>query len=134
MVLLGPAHYHPVHGVAVSGAESFQTPLGRVPVDAASIRRALEFVFVRKLDAAFEREHSLEVHLPFLMRVLPRFALVPLLVGKATPTEIDTLLEALWGRAGDGDRHQLGSEPLPRLRERAAHRCEDLGSHRRTAP
>ena len=97
VVLLGPAHYHPVHGVAVSGAESFQTPLGRVPVDAASIRRALEFVFVRKLDAAFEREHSLEVHLPFLTRVLPRFALVPLLVGKATPAEIDTLLETLWG-------------------------------------
>ena len=97
VVLLGPAHYHSVHGVAVSGAESFQTPLGRVPVDAASIRRALEFGFVRKLDAAFEREHSLAVHLPFLMRVLPRFTLAPLLVGKATPVEIDTLLETLWG-------------------------------------
>ena len=97
VVLLGPAHYHPVQGVAVSGADSFETPLGRVPVDTASVRRALEFVFVRKLDPAFEREHSLEVHLPFLMRVLPRFTLVPLLVGKATPAEIDTLLETLWG-------------------------------------
>ena len=99
VVLLGPPHYHPVHGVAVSGAESFQTPLGRVPVDTASVRRALELGFVRKLDPAFEREHSLEVHLPFLMRVIPRFTLVPLLVGNATPAEIDTLLEALWGGA-----------------------------------
>ena len=97
VVLLGPPHYHPVRGVAVSGAESFQTPLGRVPVDTVSVRHALDLGFVRRLDAAFEREHSLEVHLPFLMRVLPRFTLVPLLVGNASPAEVDTLLESLWG-------------------------------------
>ena len=97
VVLLGPAHYEPIHGVAVSGAEIFQSPLGRVRVDAASVRRTHEFVFVRRFDRAFEREHSLEVHLPFLMRVLPRFTVVPLLVGKASPAEIGALLEALWG-------------------------------------
>ena len=97
VVLLGPTHYHPIRGVAVSTAESFLTPLGRVPVDIASVGRALEFAFVHRLDPAFEREHSLEVHLPFLMRVLPGFTVVPLLVGTASPTEIDTLLEALWG-------------------------------------
>ena len=97
VVLLGPAHYHPVRGVAAPTADSFATPLGRVPVDTASIHRVLGLPFVRRLDPAFEREHSLEVHLPFLMRVLPRFSLVPLLVGTAAPVEIDTLLEALWG-------------------------------------
>ena len=97
VVLLGPTHYHPLRGVAVCGADSFETPLGRVPVDIASVKRALEFAFVQRVDQAFEREHSLEVHLPFLMRVVPRFTLVPLLVGKASPAEIDTLLETLWG-------------------------------------
>ena len=97
VVLLGPAHYHSVRGVAAPTADSFATPLGRVPVDTAWIRRALELPFVRKLDPAFEREHSLEVHLPFLMRVLPRFSVVPLLVGAAPPAEVDTLLAALWG-------------------------------------
>ena len=97
VVLLGPAHYHPFQGVAISSAESFRTPLGLVRVDTDSVRRAQEFVFVHKIDRAFEREHSLEVHLPFLMRVLPRFSLVPLLVGKTSPVEIDALLEALWG-------------------------------------
>ena len=97
VVLLGPAHFHPLRGVAISSAESFQTPLGRVPVDTAAVRRAHEFGFVETIDQAFEREHGLEVHLPFLMRVLPRFSLVPLLVGGASPVEIDTLLETLWG-------------------------------------
>jgi len=96
VVLLGPAHYHPVRGVAAPTFDSFATPLGRVPVDTAWMRRALDLDFVRRLDPAFEREHSLEVHLPFLMRVLPRFSVVPLLVGKASPDEIDALLEALW--------------------------------------
>ena len=97
VVLLGPAHYHPIRGVAAPAADSFATPLGRVPVDTAWICRALKLGFVRELDPAFEREHSLEVHLPFLMRVLPRFSVVPLLVGTAAPAEIDALLEALWG-------------------------------------
>ena len=97
VVLLGPAHYHPVRSVAVCGADAFRTPLGLVPVDTASVRRAEEFAFVDRLDAAFEREHSLEVHLPFLMRVLSRFAVVPLLVGEASPAGIGTLLEVLWG-------------------------------------
>ena len=97
VVLLGPAHYHPVRGIAAPTADSFATPLGRVPVDTAWVRRALELGFVRKLDPAFEREHSLEVHLPFLVRVLPRFSVVPLLVGTAAPADIDTLLETLWG-------------------------------------
>ena len=98
VVLLGPAHYHPVRGVAAPTADSFATPLGRVPVDAAWIRRALELpISSAELDPAFEREHSLEVHLPFLMRVLPRFSVAPFLVGTAAPAEIDTLLETLWG-------------------------------------
>ena len=97
VVLLGPAHYHPVRGVAAPTFDSFATPLGRVPVDTAWMRRALDLDFVRRLDPAFEREHSLEVHLPFLMRVLPRFSVAPFLVGPAAPAEIDTLLETLWG-------------------------------------
>ena len=97
VVLLGPTHYHPIEGVAASGADSFETPLGRVPVDVASVGRALELVFVQRFDAAFEREHSLEVHLPFLARVLPRFSVVPFLVGRAEPAEIASLLELLWG-------------------------------------
>ena len=97
VVLLGPAHYHPVRGVAAPTFDSFATPLGRVPIDATWMRRALDLDFVRRRDPAFEREHSLEVHLPFLMRVLPRFSVVPLLVGTAAPAEIDTLLETLWG-------------------------------------
>jgi AmmeMemoRadiSam system protein B len=48
-------------------------------------------------DRAHAPEHSLEVHLPFLQRVLDDFTLVPFVVGDASPREIANLVEALWG-------------------------------------
>ena len=39
VVLLGPTHYHPIRGVAACGAESFETPFGRIAVDTTSVER-----------------------------------------------------------------------------------------------
>jgi hypothetical protein len=49
------------------------------------------------LDQAHAREHSLEVHLPFLQEVLATFKLVPLVVGDATIVEVSEVLEQVWG-------------------------------------
>lgn len=97
VVLLGPAHRVPFHGVAVNGADAFNTPLGAVSLDAHGMRVAKRFPFVKQLDAAFAEEHSLEVHIPFLMETLGDFHLVPLLVGDAEPGDVASLIDALWG-------------------------------------
>lgn len=97
VVLLGPAHRYPLRGVAASRAGAFETPLGSVLVDEGAIQEVLALKHVNLLDDAFEGEHSLEVHLPFLQVVLPDFKLVPLVVGDASPEEISQLLEILWG-------------------------------------
>ena len=97
VVLLGPGHRYPVRGLAASSAVSFDTPLGSVPVDQEGVRLALELSQVLLLDEAHEEEHSLEVHLPFLQVVLGDFALVPLVVGEASPEEVAGVLKVLWG-------------------------------------
>ncbi len=97
IVLLGPSHYVPFDGVAASRAEAFATPLGLVPVDTASIRQLLEAAQVTVLEQAHAREHSLEVHLPFLQVLLEQFSVVPLVAGEAAPEELSRLLETLWG-------------------------------------
>jgi len=97
VVLLGPAHRVAFHGLAVSSADAFETPLGRVEIDRAAVERALTLPGVRMLDRAHTHEHSLEVQLPFLQTVLGEFHLVPLLVGDATPDEVADVIEALWG-------------------------------------
>jgi len=97
VVLVGPSHRVPLRGLAVPDADFFATPLGEVPLDRAALERVLELPQVRRLDAAHELEHSLEVHLPFLQIVLGDFSLVPLVAGDASGDEVAEVLELLWG-------------------------------------
>ena len=97
VVLLGPSHFVAFDGLAATSAEAFATPLGVVRVDMEALRQIAKLPQVKVLDEAHAREHSLEVHLPFLQTVLSHFTLVPLAVGDATPEEIAQVLEVLWG-------------------------------------
>lgn len=96
VILLGPSHRIPLHGLAASSASQFQTPLGLIPVDTHSIERIRHFPQVSINDAAHAQEHSLEVHLPFLQQVLDEFSLVPLVVGQASPAEVHQVISELW--------------------------------------
>lgn len=96
VVLAGPAHFIDFDGIATSGADAYGTPWGGVPLDPAGRGTALSFPRVRVLDAAFEGEHALEVHLPFLRETLGDFLLVPLLTGRARAGEVAEVLDALW--------------------------------------
>ncbi|MBT3807937.1 MAG: AmmeMemoRadiSam system protein B, partial [Rhodospirillaceae bacterium] len=97
VVLLGPPHRVAVQKFCVPSVHAFRTPLGDVPIDPAGIAAALKVPRVEQSDIPHAEEHSLEIHLPFLQRVLGDFTLVPVLVGGPTPAETDALLKALWG-------------------------------------
>jgi AmmeMemoRadiSam system protein B len=98
VVLVGPAHRVPVHGIAVPSVGGFATPLGTVPVDREGIERLLGRPGVHVDDAAHRDEHSLEVHLPFLQRVLgDRWSLIPALAGAATAGAVADALSPFWG-------------------------------------
>ena len=97
VVLLGPAHRVYVAGAAVPSVEAFASPLGPVPLDREALALLRELPFVEVSDHAHAREHSLEVHLPFLQAVLGEFQLVPVVVGDASTEESAALLDTLWG-------------------------------------
>jgi len=97
VVLAGPAHRVFVRGAAVPSVTHFDSPLGAVELDTEAIAQLKRLPFVETSDAAHAREHSLEVHIPFLQSVLGRFRLAPVVVGDATPDEAAQLLDALWG-------------------------------------
>jgi MEMO1 family protein len=93
VVLVGPPHRVAVHGLASAGADAFATPLGEVAVD----HEAMAAVRHTHVPRAHAQEHSLEVQLPFLQRLLPGARIVPLLAGDASPEDIGKGLSALWG-------------------------------------
>ncbi len=97
VVLLGPAHRVAVDGLATTSADTWQTPLGHVRIDPAVKELPDAFPQVSVNDPAHAREHSLEVHLPFLQKLLPSFSLLPFAVGRATAEEVSAVLDALWG-------------------------------------
>ncbi len=97
VVLLGPCHRVPVRGLALPDATAFDTPLGRVPIDRASVEALSGLPQVVVSSAVHAEEHALEVQLPFLQRLLGEFSLVPLAVGAAAASEVAVVIENLWG-------------------------------------
>jgi AmmeMemoRadiSam system protein B len=99
VVVIGPAHFVAIRGIAIPSCEAFRTPLGDVPLDRSALEAIEDLPSVRRADAPHAPEHALEVELPFLQIVLDEFALVPLVVGDAGPTEVAEVLARLWDGA-----------------------------------
>ena len=93
-VVLGPAHWTHVTGIVWPGTALMKTPLGALEVDLPALQLVPQ---VAANARAHEREHSVEVELPFLQVTAPQAKVVPLAVGHASPEEVAAVLEALWG-------------------------------------
>jgi MEMO1 family protein len=94
-VLVGPSHFVAFDGVALYPDGAFDGPLGPTPIDEAGADAVAASAIVRKLPAAHGREHSLEMQLPFLKRLLPDMPIVPLLMGYQHPETVRALASAL---------------------------------------
>jgi AmmeMemoRadiSam system protein B len=97
VVLVGPAHYVATSGLVTVSVDALDTPLGTLRVDAEARRVALGLPGVSIDDRAHAPEHSLEVHLPFLQRVLGDVAVLPLLAGQVAADTVAHLFDTLWG-------------------------------------
>lgn len=84
-------------GVAVPRAIAFRTPLGDLLVDRESIDALHGHPSVVINDRPFEKNTSLEVHLPPIQRLLGSVRIVPVLVGNAPTSEVVDVIERLWG-------------------------------------
>lgn len=97
VVLVGPSHRVGFNGLALSTAGAYAMPGRLIPIDRELAAKLGALPGVRLLDQAHLSEHSLEVHLPFLIEALGDFALVPIVAGAASPDLVADVLEAAWG-------------------------------------
>jgi MEMO1 family protein len=92
VVVLGTSHHKPFTGAAVYAEGAFETSLGTLKVDEEFTKNLIGKGPDIFADAsAFNGEHSVEVQLPFLQKVLPNFSaaggsayggkIVPLVIG-----------------------------------------------------
>ena len=79
VIILAPSHYDGYGGITTWNGTGIETPLGIVETDDSD---KLEKYGVQKSHLGFGKEHSLEVELPFLQKVLKSgWKLVPLVMG-----------------------------------------------------
>lgn len=99
VVLVGPSHFVGFEGVSIWPRGEWQTPLGAIAVaDSLAAAIAAESGGIVEYPPAHAREHSLEMQLPFVARLLPGVPIVPLVMGYQTRETAMTLGDAL-GRA-----------------------------------
>jgi len=120
-VLVGPSHFVGFDGVAIVSSGGFETPFGVASIDAACAAD-LEAAspIIREHPSAHAREHSLEMQLPFLQRVAPGAAIVPLLMGYQTADTARQLAEALASALRDRRALLVASTDLSHYHDRAA--------------
>jgi hypothetical protein len=97
VILIGPSHSIGFSSVAFDTAHVWETPLGTTPIDTKTNERFLFHEEFDVLPQVFDKEHSLEVELPFLQTVLSSFSLIPLCTGQnilhtAVSEKLKTLL------------------------------------------
>ena len=124
IVLVGPSHRVQVggSGVGVSSAKAWRTPLGDVPVDRAAADALVDDGLAVVADEAHAPEHSLEVHLPFLLEALGPVPVVPLVTGRCPAEAAAAALRRLWDDTGtvvvvSSDLSHYLPEPEARARD-----------------
>ncbi|MFA5287592.1 MAG: AmmeMemoRadiSam system protein B [Candidatus Omnitrophota bacterium] len=103
VVIIGTGHNYGFNGISVYPKGKFSTPLGEIEVDSDFAAKLLnqdeEIYFEPK---AFEKEHSVEVQLPFLQKTLKNYKIVPIIIGDCTLSSCNKfallLKEAIGGR------------------------------------
>ncbi len=98
IIIVGPSHYVAVEGASVSGADSFTTPLGKILVNRKMAQEIAASPGFLSDNAAHVKEHSIEVQLPFLQKVLKNFQIVPVAYGNISPEALAQGLKPYVGR------------------------------------
>ncbi len=102
VIIIGPSHHIKLDGASVGDWDFYETPLGRVKVDKKMAERIRNYSpKLRFLSSAHQREHSVEVEVPFLQRVLKDFLIVPIVMGNSTPENCQILSQAILKAIGN---------------------------------
>lgn len=101
-VIFGAGHTAIIETAAIIKEGAFATPLGPVPIDeelAGALLDAHPGLFTHN-PTAHAREHSLEVQLPFLIRILPGIKILPVALNQADAATAALIGEAAARAAG----------------------------------
>lgn len=127
VVLVGPSHFVRFDGVSVYRRGGWDSPLGVAPIDEMCAARLMAASpLIQEQPEAHVREHSLEMQVPFIRRVLPHASIVPLVVGWQTPEVARELGRALADALRDRRAVMVASSDLSHYHDAESAHALDL--------
>jgi len=93
--VLGPSHQYDLKNVSIISSQ-YSTPIGKVK-KSEKIKYLLNEEIINEVPEAHEKEHSIEVELPFLQEKLKNFKLVPMIVGQTDSEKLKNILSKNFG-------------------------------------
>lgn len=108
VAILSPMHQYYPHPLVTSAHQAYATPLGVVPIDREKVQEANRILETELGFGIFpvsnDGEHSLEIELPFIQRVLPDpFKLLPIMMVDQSPGVAHSVAKAL-GKIFSGEK------------------------------
>ena len=127
VVLIGPSHYEVFRGCAMLRRGALQSPWGELPIaeslaDALAVKTGL---VAQSFEPIHAREHSLELQLPFLARILPAVPVIPILMGEQSRAVAFGLGDALADVLAGHDIVFVASSDLSHYRDSTTARTMD---------
>lgn len=97
VIIIGQSHHVAFDGVSILDKGFYETPLGKVEIDSELAMKLMKSKknLIYFQPQAYEEEHSVEVQIPFLQRVLKDFKIVTLIIGIPNYKTCTDLSEAL---------------------------------------
>jgi len=95
VIIIAPSHRYGFEGCSIYPQGGYETPLGVAEVDrdvASKLSRASGFKYIPQ---AHQAEHSVEVQVPFIQKVLAQAKIVPVVMGFPQRETILTLADAV---------------------------------------
>jgi MEMO1 family protein len=95
VILLGPDHHIGFSNGAICDVAAYETPLGRIKLHENTAELLRQPELFHSLPLSLDKEHSLEVVLPFLQIYLGKFQLIPIMVGRADIKGLSAALDGI---------------------------------------
>ncbi len=95
VIILAPSHTTFINGISLPDYNTYQTVLGEIKVDTNAIKLLSKSEIFTVMKNAHDKEHAIEIQLPFLQEVLNDFKIVPLIVGNLTEENLAKAVQQL---------------------------------------
>ena len=95
VIILSPSHTKAFTGISLPDYNAYETVLGTIKVDAKTVEILKENNLFKNEPETHDREHAIEVQLPFLQKTIESFEIVPLIVGHIDNNQYNEICNTL---------------------------------------